>query len=170
MNNSEIEVPSKNFVQKIRPAFVGLPDDSPFDSHLLIWSRNNSLQAGFISDIPDALSHDGSTYHLQQPYVGDWNALISPRRKLAGFSLFISGDEPIITSDFLRRHPQLKFTDGVLNITLWPNDSNEIECVQGIGTRLFVNAGGNYMFLFPQWCDWGDMEFALCADRQPVSV
>jgi hypothetical protein len=42
-----------------------VPEDSPFDRHLLVWSRHDELQASFISDVPDALACEGSIFHLQ---------------------------------------------------------------------------------------------------------
>jgi hypothetical protein len=154
----------------MRPAFAGVPDDSPFDKHLLIWSNHNTLQAAFISDVPDALSYEGSAYHLQQPYIGDWDALISATKRLTGFSIILSGDEPIITSDFLRRHSQIKFADGMLEINLCSDGACDTQCVQGIGTRLFVDSRGDYIFLFPKWCEWGDIEFPLCAVGIPTLI
>jgi hypothetical protein len=169
-HSSDIEVPSKDFVRKIRPAFAGVPDDSPFDKHLMIWSNNDMLQAAFFSDVPDALSYDGSTYHLQQPYVGDWDALISVAKRLVGFLIILSGDEPIIASDFLRRHKQIKFTEGMLEIILCSDSDYDDQCVQGIGTRLFVDSRGDYIFLFPQWYEWGDIEFPLCTVGMPIPI
>ena len=163
-----IEVPSKDLVRKIRPAFAGVPDDSTFDEHLLIWSHHNGLQAGFIPDVPEALSYCGRVYHLQQPYIGDWDALLNPAGRLVGFSMIASEDQPIIRSDFLREHSEVVFSDGLLQILLCPDSAYEIECVQGIGTRLFLDSAGDYMFLFPKWFDWGEVGFRLETADIPV--
>ena len=162
------EVPSKEMVRKLRPAYVGVPDDSPFDTHLLIWSHGDALQAAFVSDVPEILSYRGGVYHVQQPYVGDWDALLDPAGRLVGVSLLLSQDEPILRSDFLRRHKQIILTDGLLQILLCPDSTPEVECVQGVGTRLYLDSRGDYMFLFPQWCDWGEVAFPLASVEIPV--
>jgi hypothetical protein len=169
-HDSENEVPSKDFVRKIRPAFAGMPDGAPFDKHLLIWFNQDVLQAAFIADVPDAFSYRDSIYHLQQPYIGDWDALINKDKQLTGFSIFLTGDEPIVASDFLRRHPQIRFKDGMLEIMLCQDNAYDIQSVQGIGTRLFIDKRGDYMFLFPQWCEWGKVAFQPRAVGIPIAL
>ena len=160
-NFSIIEVPSKDMVQKIRHAFAGVPDDSPFDKHLLIWSHHDALLASFVSDLPKAFSYNDGIYHLQQPYIGDWDALLNSEKQLIGLSVLASNDQPIIGSSFLKRHQQIFFADGMLQIFLCSDSECEIECVQGIGTRLYLDSRGDYMFLFPKWHDWGEIAFPL---------
>ena len=159
--HSDNEVPSKEVVRKLRPAFLGIPDDSPFDKHLLIWSHDDVLRAAFVSDIPEAFSYHGSVYHVQQQYVGDWDALVDPAGRMAGVSLLLSEDEPILKSDFLRRHQQIVLTGGMLQILLCSAGTHDVECVQGVGTRFYLDSRGNYMFLLPQWCNWGEVAFPL---------
>jgi hypothetical protein len=164
---SGIQVPSKDMVRKIRPAYISIPEDSPFDAHLLIWAHGDALRAAFVSDVPEELSYCGRVYHLQQPYVGDWDALLDSAGRLVGVSMLLSRDEPLLKSDFLRRHKQLVLTDGMLQIRLCSAVAYEIECVQGLGTRLYSNSGADYMFLLPQWCEWGEVAFPLAADDIP---
>ena len=154
-------------VRKLRPAYVGIPDDSPFDTHLLIWSHGDALQATFISDIPEVLFHRGRVYHVQQPYVGDWDALLDPAGRLVGVSLIFLEDEPILRSDFIQRHKQIILTDGMFRILLGQDNTHDVECVQGVGTRLYLDSRGDYMFLFPQWCNWGEIAFPLASINIP---
>ena len=158
---SYIEVPSKDMVRRLRPGYVGVPDDSPFNKHLLIWSVDDALRAAFVSDVPDTLLHRGNVYRLQQPYVGDWDALLDSAGRLVGVSMFLSSDEPFLMSDFLRRHKELLLTDGMLQIPLCSDTAYEVECVQGVGTRLYSDSRADYMFLFPHWCEWGEAAFPL---------
>jgi hypothetical protein len=154
---SGIEVPSKDMVRKIRPGYLGIPDDSPFDSHLLIWSYGDALQAAFVSDVPDVLSYRSRSYQVQQRYLGDWDPILDSARRLVGVSMLLWEDEPILQSDFLRRHGQLVSDGGLLQIVLCQETTGETECVQGVGTRLYSDSQGDYMFLFPQWCEWGEV-------------
>ncbi len=162
-----IEVPSKDMVRKLRPAYIGIPDDSPFDTHLLIWSHDDALRAAFVSDVPEILSYRRSVYHVQQPYVGDWDALLDSAGRLIGVSMLLSRVKPILSSDFLQRHKQLILTDGMLQILLCPDTAYEVQCVQGVGTRLYSDSRRDYMFLFPQWCDWGEVAFPLASAEIP---
>jgi hypothetical protein len=164
---SYIEVPSKGMVRRLRPGYVGVPDDLPFDKHLLIWSVNDALRAAFVSDVPDTFLHRGNIYRLQQPYLGDWDALLDSAGRLVGVSMFPSSDEPLLRSDFLRRHNLLLLTDGMLQIPLCSDTAYEVECVQGVGTRLYSDAQRDYMFLFPKWCDWGEVAFPLASAEIP---
>lgn len=166
--HSDNQVPSKEMVRKLRPAYIGVPEDSPFDTHLLVWSQDDTLQAAFVSDIPEALSYRGDVYHLQQPYVGDWDALLDSAGRLVGVSLMLSQDEPMVRSDFLQRHKQLILDDGLLQILLCPDSTHEVKCIQGVGTRLYLDSRGDYMFLFPQWCDWGEVAFPLASAGIPA--
>lgn len=168
--NSDSEVPSAELVRKVRPAFAGVSDNSPFDKHLLIWSHNNTLQSAFISEVPDVLSYCGDIYHLQQPYIGDWNVLKNPESELIGFAISMWGNESIITSDFLRRHEQIFYKDGMLQIILRSSIPFEIECIQGIGTRMFMNSKGSYMFLFPKWFEWDHFKFPNVTGEKPISI
>jgi hypothetical protein len=168
--NFDSEVPSAELVRKVRSAFAGASDNSPFDKHLLIWSHNNTLQAAFISEVPNALSYCGGIYQLQQPYIGDWDVLINSGNALIGFAISVWGSEPIITSDFLRRHEQIFYKDGMLQIILRSGISFEIECIQGIGTRIFMNSKGNYMFLFPKWFEWDHFKFPNVTGEKPIPV
>ena len=147
---------------------MGVPDDSPFDTHLLIWSRGDALQAAFVSGVPEVLSYCGGVYHVQQPYVGDWDALLDPAGRWVGVSLLLSEDEPMLRSDFLRRHKELILADGRLQILLCPDSTHAVECVQGVGTRLYLDSRGDYIFLFPQWCDWGEVAFTLASVEIPT--
>jgi hypothetical protein len=165
---SGLEVPSKDLVRKLRPAFLGIPDDSPFDTHLLIWSHDNALRAAFVSDIPETLSYRRSNYHLQQPYVGDWDALLDSAGRLVGVSMFVSHDQPILNSDFLWRHKQFILNYGMmLEILLSPDTEYKVRCIQGVGTRFYSDSHGDYMFLFPQWCHWGEIAFPLTTAEIP---
>ena len=164
---SAIEVPSKDMVRKIRPAYLGIPDELPFDKHLLIWSQGDALRASFVPDVPEVLSYRGGVYHLQQSYVGDWDALRDSAGRLVGVSMHPSRDEPLLRSDFLRQHKQLLWTDGELQIPLCPNVAFEVECVQGVGTRVYSDSRKDYMFLLPQWSEWGEVAFPLAADDIP---
>jgi len=166
--HSDTEVPSKEMVRKLRPAYVGVPVDSPFDTHLLIWSFGDALGATFVSDVPDALFYRGRNYQLQQRYLGDWDPLLDSAGRLAGISMLLWEDEPILRSDFLRRHKQLVSDGGLLQILLSPVRACETECVQGVGTRLYSDSHGDYMFLFPQWSDWGAVAFPLASSEIPV--
>jgi hypothetical protein len=154
-------------VRRLRPAFVGVPDDSPFDKHLLIWSVEDALRAAFVSDVPDTFFHHGSVYRLQQPYIGDWDALLDSAGRLVGLSMSPSSDEPLLRSDFLRRHKELLLTDGMLQLSLCSDTAYEVECVQGVGTRLYSDSRADYMFLFPHWCEWGEAAFQLASDEIP---
>lgn len=165
--HSDIEVPSKEMVRKLRPAYAGVPADSPFDTHLLIWSNGDALGATFVPDVPDVLSYRGRSYQVQERYPGDWDPLLDSARRLVGVSVLLWEDEPILQSDFLRRHQQLISNGGLLSIVLCPNTAFENECVQGIGTRLYSDLQGDYMFLFPQWCDWGEVAFPLASSEIP---
>jgi hypothetical protein len=161
------EVPGKDVVRKLRPGYVGVPGDSPFDKHLLIWSVDDALRAAFVSDVPDTVFHRGSVYRLQQPYIGDWDALLDSAGRLVGVSMFLSSDEPLLRSDFLRRHTEPLLTDGMLQIPLCSDTAYEVECVQGVGTRLYSDSRADYMFLFPHWCEWGEVAFPLVSDEIP---
>src|SRR4051812_47797116 len=126
---SDIKIPSKEMVRKLRPAFVGVPDDSPFDTHMLIWSQGNTLGAAFVPDVPDVLSYRGRRYQVHPRYLGDWDPLLDSGGRLAGFSIFLLEDEPMLGSDFLRRHKQLILDGGALQILLCPGTACEVECV-----------------------------------------
>jgi len=134
---------------------------------LLIWSTGDVLRAAFVPDVPEMLLYRGSVYHLQQPYVGDWNALLDSGGQLVGVSMHLPQDEPLLRSDFLRRHKQLLLTDGELQIPLCPDVAYEVECVQGVGTRLYSDSRKDYMFLLPQWNEWGEVAFPLAAGDIP---
>jgi hypothetical protein len=168
--NSNVEVPSAELVKKLRPIFAGVSGKSLFDKHLLIWSHNDMLQTAFISEVPDALSYRDDIYYLQQPYIGDWNALLNSKEELVGFSLFCNENEPIITSDFLRRHSQIKFENGFLTILFHSAESFEEFCVAGIGTRVFMDSKENYMFLFPKWLEWSGLEIPDAVGEIPVPI
>jgi hypothetical protein len=164
---SKIEVPNKDMVRRIRQAYLGIPDDSPFDRHLLIWSFGNALRAAFVPEIPNALSFRGRRYQVEQRYIGDWDPILNSARRLVGLSILLWKVEPLLRSEFLHRHEDLNCDGGLLQILLHRDSEAETECIQGVGTRLYSDSQSDYMFLFPQWCDWGEVAFPVATADIP---
>ncbi len=160
-----LPVPSVEIVRLARAAFAG-GSSSDDCRNFLVWSEADQLKATFISELPEKIFYDSEDFVLQQPYCGDWDALLNHHRQLVGFSLSYC-DESVLASGFVKQHPQLMLDGPMLQIVLESSLDYTIECVQGIGTRLYRNAAGNYMFLFPEWFGWGSLPFPLETENVP---
>jgi hypothetical protein len=137
---------------------------------MVLWFKDGVAKAMKIEEFPKAFTFEGRRFVPMNFSLGDVDCLRNHNKQLVGFS-FIVGDEVqelLFGQRLAQQSKSVKFKDGLLLLFLGEGESYEIECVQAIGTEIYHDNKGGFIFVIPNW-GFGELSFDLVSKDIPVA-
>ena len=118
---------------------------------IIIWSTGVRCNACLCDFIPGQMIINALTYGVVQESLGDVDYLRDEKGLFVGVSLFVSGrNEELIAKKIESQYPFVEYKDGLITIKTVDRPAR-IECVQAVGSILYLNSFGDIAILVPNW-------------------
>ncbi len=140
--------------------------------HCLLWFRDGKVRAGFIDHLPKSLAFENRNYNLLDVYVGDWEPLLTDEGNLAGFVFlgFLQLEEDLLKSRLLTQSSNVQIDGTMIEIRLLENVESDVKgSIAAMGTRVYQDEMGEFIFCLPQWTEWGENIFNIETENIPFS-
>jgi hypothetical protein len=139
-------------------------------NNILLWAKDGLLRASQIGVLPKAFAFEGRKFEPLKFYFADVDYLRDEKMQLIGFS-FVADDskhELALCKQLVQQSRNIKLKNGFILFFLKEIESFEFDVVQGIGTEIYHDKAGCFIFAIPD-LGFGELAFDLTSENVPVA-
>jgi hypothetical protein len=139
-------------------------------NNILLWAKDGLLRASQIEALPKAFTFEGRRFEPLKFYFADVDYLRDEKKQLIGFS-FVAGDskhELALCKLLVQQSKNIKLKDGFVLLFLKEIESFEFDVVQGIGTEIYHDEAGRFIFVIRD-LGFGKLAFDFALDDIPIA-
>jgi len=129
-------------------------------SNIVLWFDANEVKAALVEELPSIFFFQNRPFDLVNRYFADFDFLRNTEKKVIGLAFIADKDDELLQSRMVKESRNVKLDGNMLMFFLQEAVSFEIECVQGIGTRLYGDNQQNFILGIPD-CDKNEIGFNL---------
>jgi len=139
---------------------------------IILWVRNGILQASQVVGAPKAFLFEGHQFTPMGFNFGDVDYLRNKKKQLIGFAYTVGDtkEELTLQEALIWQSQNIREKDGSLLFFLAEQESFEFDIVQAIGTIIYRDDEGHFIFSIPDW-GFGEMAFNLLSNEDvPIAI